>query len=188
MTDTDSRVRSEQRKRKMVLSAYDCVGTLVTALIVLSLLLSYAFRIVGVDGRSMMPTLRDGDMLLLNTYDHSYSRGDIIVVDRYTDTPLIKRVIAVGGDTISISGSGEVTVNGKVIKESYIQGKTLCNDFPQDTAVTVPKGSLFVMGDNRTTATSSLDSRSNEIGLIPEKDVMGKALFRLWPMRSIGNI
>ena len=188
MNGLDDRARLQHINRRMVVTAYDCVGTLVTALIVLALLLAYAFRIVGVDGTSMLPTLKDGDMLLLNTYDSSYSHGDVVVVERYTNKPLIKRVIAVGGDTVSIGDNGVVTVNGKVLKESYIQGMTLCNDFPKNTVVTVPKGSLFVMGDNRITAASSLDSRSDEIGFISEKDVVGRAVFRVWPMKSIGRV
>lgn len=188
MDDLDNRVRFKRINRRLVVSAYDCIGTLVTALIVLSLLLAYAFRIVGVDGKSMLPTLKDGDMLLLNTYDPTYSRGDVVVVERYTDKPLIKRVIAIGGDTISIDDNGVVTVNGKVLKESYIQGVTVRNDFPKDTTMTIPKGSLFVMGDNRISASSSLDSRSEEIGLISVKDVVGKATLRVWPIQSIGRV
>lgn len=188
MADMNERVRLKQLNRKMVVSAYDCVGTLVMALIVLSLLLSYAFRIVGVDGRSMLPSLKDGDMLLLNIYDDSYRRGDVIVIERYTDTPLVKRVIAFGGETIAIKDDGSVIVNGKVLNESYIRGKTLHNDFPKNTTVTVPHGYLFVMGDNRTTAGSSLDSRSDEIGFISEKDVVGKAIYRVWPIKSIGSV
>lgn len=188
MNSSGDRVRIQRGNRRMVVAAYDCVGTLVTALIVLSLVLAYIFRIVGVDGTSMLPTLKDGDMLLLNTYDSSYNSGDVVVVERYTNKPLIKRVIAVGGDTISIDDNGVVTVNGTVLKESYIQGVTLRNDFPKDTVVTVPNGSLFVMGDNRISAGSSLDSRSDAIGFISEKDVVGKAVFRLWPMKSIGRV
>ena len=166
--------------RRIVLSAYGFMETLVVALIVLSLLFAFAFRVVGVEGRSMLPTLHDGDKLLLSTYDSYYRRGDVIVVDRYTDSPLIKRVIAVGGDTIHIDEDGTVYVNGKALKESYIQGETVRNDFQGE--LVVPNDKLFVMGDNRTI---SKDSRSNEIGLISKKDVVGRALVRVWPLQSI---
>ena len=176
---------TQESKRRWVLSAYDWVGTLVTALIVLSLILSFVFRVVGVDGNSMLPTLRDGDKLLMSSNDDHYSRGDIIVVDRYTNTPLIKRVIALGGDTISISKTGAVTVNGRVLREPYIQGQTMLNDLAANTEIQIPTGFLFVMGDNRS---SSKDSRMTEIGLVSEKDVVGRAIMRVWPINSITRL
>ena len=169
--------------RRLVVSVYDWVGTIVVALAVFALLLSYVFRVVGVDGDSMLPTLNNEDRLLLSTFDTEYQHGDIVVVDRYTDEPLIKRVIAVGGDTLSITSSGVVSVNGTVLDEPYIQGETVLFDFPGTTKV--PSGYLFVMGDNRS---MSKDSRKTEIGLISIKDVVGKAVYRVWPLQSFGKI
>ena len=168
---------------KHVASAYDWVGTIVIALSVFALLFTCVFRDVGVDGDSMLPTLRDQDRLLMTAYDTTYTYGDIVVVDRYTDEPLIKRVIATGGDTLEIDHKGVVTLNGRVLTESYIQGKTVLNDFTGK--ITIPRGYLFVMGDNRS---SSKDSRMDEIGLISCKDVVGKAVFCVWPPRSVGRV
>ena len=169
--------------RRLVVSVYDWVGTVVVALAVFALLLSYVFRVVGVDGDSMLPTLNNEDRLLLSTFDTDYQYGDIVVVDRYTEEPLIKRVIAVGGDTLSITASGVVSVNGTVLDEPYIQGETVLFDFSGTTKV--PNGYLFVMGDNRS---MSKDSRKTEIGLISIKDVVGKAVYRVWPLQSFGKI
>ena len=169
--------------RRAVLAVYDWLGTLMIALIVLSLLLSYVVRMFGVDGDSMLPTLNDGDILLLLPFESQYSRGDIIVVDRYTDEPLVKRVIAVGGDTIDISNDGKVSVNGTVLTEDYIQGNTVLNDFTGP--VEIPMGYLFVMGDNRTI---SKDSRMEEIDLVSVKDVVGKAFYCVWPADSSGRV
>lgn len=172
-----------QWRRKFLLVIYDWVGTMAIALSVFALLLAYIFRIVGVEGQSMLPTLKDGDRLLLSTSDTSYEYGDVIVVDRYTDEPLIKRVIAVGGDILTISADGVVSVNGSVLKEQYIQGETIRNDFSGE--MEIPKGYLFVMGDNRS---FSKDSRKAEIGLVSVKDVVGRAIYCVWPIQSFGKI
>lgn len=169
--------------RRAVLTAYDVVGTLISSLIVFSILFACFFRIVGVDGSSMLPTLNDGDMLVLSVMDDEYRRGDVIVVDRTFDEPLIKRVIAVGGETITIDNDGNVYINGKKLQEDYIQGNTVLRDF--SGAITVPRGSLFVMGDNRTV---SKDSRSDEVGLIPVSSVVGKATYRVWPLQFFGKV
>ena len=169
--------------RRAVVTLFDIMGTLIVSLVVFSILFTYFFRIVGVDGASMQPTLQDGDMLVLSVIDDDYRRGDIIVVERTFDEPLIKRVIAVGGETIRIDEDGNVFINDKLLSEDYIQGETVLRDFPGK--ITVPRGSLFVMGDNRTV---SKDSRSDEVGFIPIDSVVGKATYCLWPMQSIGKV
>lgn len=164
-------------------SLYDWVGTLAIALTAFSLLFVFVVRIVGVDGSSMNPTYRDGDLLLLSLLNDRYERGDVVVVDRYTEDPLIKRIIAVGGDTLSIDPEGNVFLNGRLLKEKYIQGKTVLRDFSGE--IRVPKGYLFIMGDNRSV---SKDSRSEEIGLVSVKDVIGEAVYCVWPPKSIGSV
>ena len=169
--------------RRALEAAFDWVSAIVVALAVLVLVMTFMFRVVGVDGESMLPTLHHMDRLVLSYGSADYVPGDIVVVDRYTDEPLIKRVIAVAGDRISITDSYSVYVNGERLEEPYIQGVTIPRDV-KDVMV-VPEGCIFVMGDNRTI---SRDSRMDEIGMISVKDVVGKAVFCIWPPQSFGGV
>ena len=183
LTAMDKNDKKSDLGRRAFLVGYDVVGTLIIALTVFAIVTSYFVRIIGVDGASMQPTLQDGDLLMLSVMEDQYRRGDVVVVDRYTYSPLIKRVIAVGGDTLSITTDGQVYLNDKLLKEDYIQGATVLRDF--QGKITVPAGYLFVMGDNRPV---SKDSRMDEVGLISVKDVVGKAEFCVWPPKSFGKI
>ena len=182
MSDTEDK-RNDQRMREWTHSAYEWVSTLIVALLVMVVRFTFFFRVIRVEGDSMVPTLNDGEQLLLSTTVTQYQRGDIVVVDRYAVEPLLKRVIAVGGDTLSIDTDGHVYLNGFLLSEPYATSYT-----PQKgcvDSVVVPYGCVFLMGDNRMI---SLDSRSEEIGLVLEKDIVGKVVFRLSPLLSLGGV
>ena len=182
MSQVPTQVNTESRRR-LAVTAYEWVSTLVISLLVLVIAFTFFLRIVRVDGDSMDNTLQDGDQLLMLTAVSDYQRGDIVVVDRYTIEPLVKRIIAVGGDTIKIDENGLVYLNGSLLSEPYAAEFT-----PQKgctEAVVVPDGYVFLMGDNRLV---SKDSRSEEIGLVLEKDLVGKAVFRLSPFSALGGI
>ncbi|HHV51379.1 MAG TPA: signal peptidase I [Clostridiales bacterium] len=167
---------------RIISGLYEWVGAALYSLVCVVLAFIFVFRIVGVEGDSMNPTLHDGERLILLTFMYRPQRGDIVVIDRYTQEPLVKRVIAVGGDEIAIlPDTGEVVLNGVVQEEEYTKGKTLVHDFGTSTKK-VPKGYLVVMGDNRE---NSKDSRSAEVGFVNEKDIVGKAIFRFYPLNKM---
>lgn len=176
-------IKKQRVSHSRLVGIFDWVGAMVTALVVLVLLFTFLLRNVGVDGDSMLPTLQHGDRLLLTSLVDEYRPGDIVVVDRYTQKPLIKRVIAVAGDVVEIRLDGTLMINGVERHESYIQGANVRRDL--DEPLTVPEGCLFILGDNRTI---SKDSRMNEVGCVSIKDVVGKVLYRLWPLSSIGSV
>ena len=111
----------------------------------------------------------------------------MVIVDSYTSygRPLVKRVIAKGGDTISIDyATGTVEVNGKALEEDYIAEPTYLG-YDVEFPYTVPEGTVFVMGDNRN---ASLDSRSSYVGCIDEQDILGKVLLCFLPFSDFGVV
>ena len=167
--------------------AFEWYEALISAALVLVLVFSFFFRIIQVDGASMVPTLQNGDKLIVWGAGYEPRRGDVVIVDSYTayGKPLVKRVIAKGGDTISIDyASGTVTVNGEVLEEDYIAEPTYLG-YDVTFPYTVPEGTVFVMGDNRN---NSLDSRSSYVGCIDERDILGKVLVCFLPFSDFGVV
>ena len=155
--------------------------------LVLVLVFSFFFRIIQVDGSSMVPTLVNGDKLIVWGAGYTPQRGDVVIVDSYTSygKPLVKRVIAKGGDTVSIDyATGTVAVNGEVLQEDYIAEPTYLG-YDVTFPYTVPEGTVFVMGDNRN---QSLDSRSTYVGCIDERDILGKVLVCFMPFTDFGVV
>ncbi len=170
------------KKSKMQLNVYDFVSIIMAAFIIITLIFTFAFRLVGVKGQSMENTLYENDWLI-TMQKSEYKCGDIVVITEpnYFNEPLIKRVIAVGGQTVDIDYStSTVYVDGKAIDEPYIKEKFILQNaddisFPY----TVPEGKLFCMGDNRNRST---DSRSTLIGgAVDERYILGKAVVRVLP-------
>jgi len=178
---------TEEKDENVVLQyLHDFVYLIAGALLVFSLL----FRVVIVSGPSMKQTLIDGDWLLLisNTFYTEPKAGDIIVASKDSfdnGTPIIKRVIATEGQTVDIDfAQGIVYVDGIALEEEYTNTPTNLREgvsFP----LTVDDGCVFVMGDNRN---ESRDSRSPDIGLLDCREILGKAIVRLFPGTEGGNI
>ena len=164
---------------------YDYVGAIVAAMVLLVLLFTFVFRAAGVLGDSMQPTLQDGDRLVLFSHFYTPARGDIVIVRRDDEEPIVKRVIGVAGDVVSIDEQTEkVYLNGEELDEPYLDCTTPTL-YGFTGPYTVPAGTIFVMGDNRP---ESHDSRAPDIGAVKLDHVMGKAVFRILPLSSFGKI
>ena len=161
---------------------YEWVQALVYSVLTVVLVFTFVIRLIGVDGRSMVPTLRHGDRLLvLNSmiYD-DYRYGDIVVLRKasFMEEPIVKRVIATEGQTVDIDFQvGAVYVDGKLLKEDYINELTFEQE-GMEFPLTVPKGEIFVMGDNRNHST---DSRNTRLGTVDSRYVLGKAVALAFP-------
>ena len=168
-------------------NVFEWYEALISAALVLVLIFSFFFRIIQVDGESMVPTLQNGDKLVVWGAGYEPQRGDVVIVDSYTayGKPLVKRVIAKGGDTVSIDyETGTVMVNGEVLQEDYIAEPTYLG-YDVEFPYTVPEGTVFVMGDNRN---ASLDSRSTYVGCIDERDILGRVLLCFMPFTDFGVV
>ena len=167
----------------------------VVAFGLMALIQATSFQAFRIPSDSMVPTLRTGDRVLVNKWSyrlHDVNRGDIVVFDKpddptLTEDHLIKRVIGLPGDTVTIDG-GHVIVNGQVLIEPYLPAGTVTagvGSHPCDPAdpCHVPDDHVWVMGDNRM---FSHDSRY--FGPIPTSTIVGRAFVRLWPLSRLGNL
>ena len=159
---------------------------MVYLLAIVTILFTFFFRLVAVDGSSMYPTLVDKDYLVLesNFLYRNVKQGDIVVLKvDYFDKPIVKRVIATGGQTVDIDfEQGIVYVDGAALDEDYVNEPTyksyLEYGMGLDYPVEGPEGSVFVMGDNRN---ESADSRFAPVGCVPESQISGRVLLIVVP-------
>lgn len=157
----------------------------VIIIIVVVLIRSFIITPVIVSGNSMLPNFNDGELLLVKKIGYNektIKRFDVIVIKKDKEE-IIKRVIGLPGEHVSYKNN-KLYINDKLVSEDYTHLNT--KDFNLEeicTCSTIPEGKYLVLGDNRPI---SKDSRS--IGLIEEKDIVGKSVFRLWPITKIGTI
>lgn len=166
---------------------YQNIRTLATVLSVLILIFTFVVRIIVVSGPSMENTLFNGDAMVVWSLGYEPKQGDVVVLTQpsYQDDSIVKRVIAVGGQTVDIDYSaGTVSVDGVALQEDYIKEWMRTPSYGEgNNHITVPEGHLFVMGDNRN---ESADSRYPVIGTIDERLVIGRALLVVFPFSDFG--
>lgn len=170
-----------------VAGVYDILRSVLISASILILIITFVFTMVIVDGRSMQHTLESGDKIIVTKMGYQPKDGDVIVVGKSEDgysKPIVKRVIATEGQTLEIDFENQqVIVDGKVLDEPYISSETI--EGTAEIPEVIPEGYVFVMGDNRYI---SMDSRYKDIGLVNVDDIVGKAVFVVFPFDRFGFI
>lgn len=196
---TEENSPAPKQKSNLLNDAAEILETMLISIFVMLLLFTYIMRPVTVDGRSMMPTLQNEDHLLMRRILYTPQQGDIVIISSYEghvlnsagevvdsgsslQENLIKRVIAVAGQTVDVRiDEGLVYVDGVALEEEYVNEATLKDGDAFVYPITIPEGYVFVMGDNRNNST---DSRSSAVGLIDTDDILGKAFFRYYSVET----
>lgn len=173
-------LKEEKKKRRFFKALRSVIATLVTVAAIAVLIAQSLMPVLRIYGNSMNPTLSQGNVVVAVKTSH-FKTGDIVAF-YWNNKILIKRAIAMPGDWIDIDDEGNVSVNGKVIDEPYLKDKAL-GQCDITLPYQVPDSGIFVMGDNRSV---SVDSRSTTIGVVSDEQIVGKIVFRIWPLSNLG--
>ena len=173
------RIKYKQRYRVVLKST---VYTLITVAAIAVLVATLWLPVLQIYGSSMTPTLQDGE-IVMSVKTSDLEQGDIIAF-YYNNKILVKRFIAGPADWVNIDQDGKVSINGVVLDEPYLEELSY-GDTDIELPYQVPDGRVFVMGDHRST---SVDSRHMAVGCVSEEQIVGKIVFRLWPMNEFGGL
>lgn len=174
-----ARVKYKSRYRSVLKST---IYTLITVAAVAVLIATLWLPVLQIYGHSMTPTLEDGE-ILFSVKTSDFEPGDIISF-YYNNKILVKRVIALPGEWVNMDEDGTVYINEDKLDEPYVTDRAL-GDTDIDLPYQVPDGKVFVMGDHRST---SVDSRNTAVGCVAQEQIVGKIIFRVWPLNRFGSV
>ena len=176
---------------KFCRSVLEWTETIVMAIIIVATFFTFFVRIITVTGKSMVPTYHHGDKVLVTDLAGAAEQGDVVIIVNALDEPIIKRVVAVAGQTVDFDPLlGEVVIDGTpLLGETFHidNGITMLPQFPDvmQFPQTVPEGCVFVLGDNRGNST---DSRFSSVGMVDCRNILGKVVFNLYPFSQLGVV
>ena len=178
----EAELKREKYKRRYHAVLRSTIYTLITVAAIAVLVATLWLPVLQIYGSSMTPTLQDGEIIFsVKTAD--LEPGDIVAF-YYNNKILVKRVICGPGDWVNIDEDGTVYVNEVRLKEPYLAEKAL-GDCNIELPYQVPDGKIFVMGDHRST---SVDSRNTAVGCVAQEQIVGKIIFRIWPLNRLGDV
>lgn len=179
LTAEVKRIRYQRNFRKTLVSTFSSLLVVAAIAVLISMLFLPVLRVTG---SSMTPTLQNDQMVICNK-NANFESGDIIAF-YYNNKILLKRVIATSGQWVNMDPDGTVYVNDEALDEPYVSTKAF-GECDIQLPYQVPDNRIFVMGDHRA---ASIDSRTRTVGCIAEEYIIGKVVFRIWPMDSFGAV
>lgn len=174
----EAELKREKYKRRYRRVLRSTIYTLVVVAAISVLVATLWMPVLQIYGSSMQPVLNDGD-IVVSRKGGEFRQGDILVF-YYNNKILVKRVIAMPGDWVDFDADGTVYVNGEKLDEPYLE-ETALGECDIDLPYQVPDGRLFVLGDHRSV---SADSRSAAVGCVSSEQIVGKLVFRVWPLTA----
>ena len=193
--------------KKFLGDMLDLVESVLTSVFVVMLFFTFLFCIARVEGESMLPTLTEGDRLMVSRFTKDYENGDILIVNNEAgyllddagnivkgpglqgasgSKNIVKRLIAQAGQEVNINmEEGAVYVDGVKLDEPYTSSPTKMGSLAFHYPLVIPEGYVFVLGDNRIVST---DSRYAQVGLVPVQDIDGKVVLRISPFSKFGRV
>lgn len=180
--EIEQELKREKYRSKYVKVLMSTVYTLIIVASVAALIATLVMPVLQISGSSMSPTLHEGE-IVISVKTKKFDTGDIIAF-YHGNKILVKRVVAESGDWVNITDNGNVYIDEKLLNEPYINKKSFGNidiEFPYQ----VPEGTYFVLGDDRET---SIDSRNTAIGTITKENIIGKVIFKVWPINHVGIV
>lgn len=202
MAEQQPEQNREDVERSILGDLLDLIESILCSVFLVFLVFTFLFRIATVEGASMVPALVNGDRLIISELGYTPQQGDVVIINARKSYQLdsaqqvveseglnkliVKRIIALGGQKVDIDfNTGTVMVDDQVLQEGYINTLTTRDEGGMQFPVVVPEGYVFVLGDNRDI---SKDSRHPNVGFVPESEIMGKALLRVFPLDKFGKV
>ena len=175
----------DPKKPRGIDSLFDLIELFVLTFVSIMVITTFFFRHSVIDGRSMEKTLFDGDIVIISNFLYTPERGDIVVLDDRSahDGALIKRVIGIEGDIVSVKRDGTIYVNGRELDDEYYVYVSNPSHIYREKTWSVGKGEIFVLGDHR-----DISDDSENLGPVSADAVLGKVLFRVYPFSLFGTV